>query len=222
MKIIFFSLIISLLYGDEIQRMEMIVSDIAKLRISYETCKDELKSVKSSKLTNLYKPEKTTDIKNENYILNQKVVKLTKQLLNIQNILKIKDREIISLRNKINHKRTKKVKIKENKALSLENICKKVYVEDDNPFPTLIMKDKYKTQKMKITTYKASSFRTKHVSSIYAYPDAKKIEQWEGGKSFTSNKKTSKWIKITGFFINKQWQKVSHDMWIKNSDVVKR
>jgi hypothetical protein len=98
-----------------------------------------------------------------------------------------------------------KIKLKESKCLNTQ----------ENTFPALKMRTK-------IIHTKASAYRLKKNAPIYDAVNGKKIDEWEKGTSFTSNQKTKKFIKITGYFKNKQWVKAQKPLWIHIDDAFKR
>ena len=77
-------------------------------------------------------------------------------------------------------------------------------------------------QKEEVQITKASTYRLSSDGAIYDSPNGKQINSWTKNTSFTSNRKTINWVKITGFFIDKKWKKAKEDMWIKKSQVSKR
>ncbi|MFK5937436.1 MAG: hypothetical protein QM497_03470 [Sulfurimonas sp.] len=89
--------------------------------------------------------------------------------------------------------------------------------EEPNPFPQLMMKEDNE-----VHSFKASAFRVNKLASIYDGVKGNVIQQWGKSTSFTSDKKTSSMIKITGYFIDKQWKSASSEMWIKAQDARKR
>jgi len=180
------------LYGDEIQRIESIVKDITKLRVAYEECQAELRDKKPVKMA-------------ANISINSDIEKYKK-------LLKIKDKKIKSLENKLKEKVKKQI------------IIKKEY-ENPNKFPKLALKFQYldkKPQEEKVEVVKASTFRLKVDSDIYDKISGDKIETWEKSRSFTSNKMSQNWIKITGYFVDKKWKKTKHGMWVRKKQVIKR
>lgn len=113
--------------------------------------------------------------------------------------------------------------------------------EDDNPFPQLMMKEKKNIKPLeteaqmvievkktptvtveRITTEKASVYRMNKEAEIYDAPHGKSIDRWEEKTSFTSNVSEGEWIKITGFFVDRKWQKAQEEMWVKAEDTLKR
>ncbi|MDQ7061234.1 MAG: hypothetical protein Q9M43_08885 [Sulfurimonas sp.] len=134
----------------------------------------------------------------------------------MKNILKTKDIAIENLQNKINIL----IKNKENNKNTLVLVEKEVLeCLDENPFPILMMK---KPLSEKEEQFKASSFRLIKNSSIYDSINGNKIAQWEEKSSFTSNTMSENWIKITGFFVDRQWQKSKESLWIKKENIIKR
>ncbi|QOY55774.1 hypothetical protein HUE87_05990 [Candidatus Sulfurimonas marisnigri] len=91
--------------------------------------------------------------------------------------------------------------------------------KENNTFPKLMMKEKYKEE---VTAFKAAAFVLSTDSIIYSSIKGKKIDKWEKGTSFTSNKKSKNWIKITGYFVNKKWKISEVDMWVKIAQVSKK
>ncbi len=226
MKIVFITLVLlSYLHADDVQRIEAIIKDIAKLRVDYERCESELKDKKTAlfsadtsscqKYKELYEKEK-----NKNVILeaqNDYDKDLLKSNKNFEKIIKKLEKQIKNQKKLLLSKDNEIKKLQKNS----KNECEKT-----NEFPKLMMKEKYKKQnyaeKKKITTFKARPFRLKADSYIYDSINGNKISQWQKGTSFTSNQETDEWVKITGYFVNKKWKKAKQEMWIKKAQVFKR
>lgn len=226
MKIVFIALLLlSYLNADDVQRIEAIIKDIAKLRVEHERCESELKEKKTAifsaetsscqKYKELYEEEKNKnvilkaqtdydkDLLKSNQNMAKSIKKLEKQIKEQEKLLKIKDIEIKKLQK------------------NSKNDCKNI-----NVFPKLMLKEQYKQQKHeateKIITFKPRAFRLKVDSDIYDSINGNKISKWQKGTSFTSNQETDEWVKITGYFVNKKWKKAEQEMWIKKSQVFKR
>ncbi len=136
-----------------------------------------------------------------NYQKSQKELNLCKnRVKTLENKLKIANNLLKTKESKI-----VKVKVKEIKYLK----------NKENIFPKLKMRTK-------IIYTKANTYRLKRNAFIYNAVNGKKIDEWEKGTSFTSNQKTDKFIKITGYFRNKQWMKVENLLWIHSNDAFKR
>ena len=67
-----------------------------------------------------------------------------------------------------------------------------------------------------------SAYRMATNASIYSTPNGVKVDTWESGRSFTSGTSYDGWVKITGYFVNRVWQAASEDLWVKESDVIRR
>jgi len=194
--LLLFFLILNTIQADEIKRIESIVEDITKLRVQYKECKASTQT-------------KVDDVERKNKI---KIKNLENQISKYEKMLKIKEKEILALKNEKNNKKDSK---------SSENqICKKIIVDKPNEFPKLVLKDKY--NKQNIIKTKPSTYRLNKDAFIYDSINGKKIEEWEKHTSFTSNTKSNLWVKITGFFINKVWVKSESSMWVPLKDVRKR
>ena len=90
---------------------------------------------------------------------------------------------------------------------------------DNNAFPPLVLKDEYKATENETRAY---AYRLAKDAKIYDAIDGVVVTQWEARTSFTSNKRTKEWIKITGYFVDKVWRPSTKEMWIKSSDTIKR
>ncbi|MDH4943805.1 hypothetical protein [Sulfurimonas sp. C5] len=198
MKFFFFIcfLLISL-NADEMQRLESIVKDIEKLRIDYEFSQTKLQECQTSLQT-----QKENLANNEIYI--NKIKNLENQIKKLENSLKNKNKNT--------------VKIKEKKIISLNNKINtdKCIEKKDNEFPNLKMREKQE----KDTT--PTTYRLNQDSIIYSSIDGKEIAKWEKSTSFTSTLRIGKWIQISGYFVNKQWQKAQKQIWVKASNALKR
>ena len=140
-----------------------------------------------------------------------------KRITELQEQNSIYEKKISSLENQIdilkNSKKSNK-KIEKIKVVVEKEVCK-----DENKFPNL----KLKHQKEHLIHFEASAFRFKDDAPIYADLNSNVIvDKWEKGTSFTSNLKSEKRIKITGYFVDKTWKKAEKNMWVDLDDVVKR
>ncbi len=247
-------ILVTFSYADEMQRIESIIQDIAELRSDYKECMKELESKGIEDTdTNVISDMKAVQTDARSVALNTKVEELEKLLYEKDKILKTKEERIEHLKDQ----NSEKAKTKDNDIISLENAYKKELRSkdktiallkdelkklrskrvtkskpkiDDNPFPKLVMKDRYSNvhsknedaAKDKIESFKARTYRLKYDSVIYDDINGKKIDLWTKRTSFTSTKKYKYWIKITGYFVNQQWQKAKNDMWIKEAQVIAR
>lgn len=232
----------SLLFSadDEIQRIESIVKDITQLRVQYETCQEKLDSV-SSDTYSLEKQLKDEQQKNilllseldtcadshkENEKLRFQILKLEKSNIDLENRLKAKYEKIVLE--------------KENRIKYLENQIKNKHKTEKKPFnqfPKLVMKEN-EVEKTQEKLYRKeprqnlnniqeeetepSAYRLKYESDIYESVDGVVVDRWEEERSFTSNRKYKKWVKITGYFVDQKWRKAQKDLWVLEKNVVKR
>lgn len=180
--------------ADEIQRIESIVEDITKLRVNYEKSQENL----TQSLIELKKEKK----KNEDFL--KEVESLKKEIINLKNQIKNKDKTNLSNQNQ-------KVKIKEK-----VKICSESQIVKKNEFPQLQMKKK-KTE-VDMLEGAARTYRLKNSAKIYDAIDGDVIEEWEERTSFTSNVQSGTWIKVTGYFIDKKWHSSTRSLWVKTKD----
>lgn len=206
----------SLLYGDDMQRLESIVKDTTELRADYEECKSELQT------KNVQKEIVNDEIKTNISTCQVENEKMREKLEKQKIILIAKDKEIISLENKLKTYRVNPI--------STAKAC-----EEKNVFPQLMMKedslqeDTFKVESSalkldnkEVIIFANGTFRVKVNTNIYDSPNGKKIDEWEMNRSFTSTQRVGNWIQITGYFIDKKWIKATKNMWIKEEDTLKR
>ncbi len=67
-----------------------------------------------------------------------------------------------------------------------------------------------------------SAYRLASNAGVYNGINGTKIDMWEQGRSFTSGTSSGGWVKITGYFVNRVWQPAGEEMWVKESDVIRR
>ncbi|WP_345978585.1 hypothetical protein [Sulfurimonas sp. HSL3-2] len=189
-------LVILSLNADEIDRIDDMVSDISKLRSSYESCQKELSEVKEKNQVLKTEIDSMEELNSRNKEPYQKEIEaLKKEVANSKALLERKEKEIQNLNSKITNIET-----------------------PDNEFPKLIMKEEYKKEENNLTYFKATTYRLKDNTYIYDGPNGKKTEIWEKDTSFTSYIKKGNWIKITGYFINKVWVSAKDkEFWVKES-----
>jgi len=208
MKIVLVLLTFSLscMAADELTRIETIVKDITKLKTDYADLEVENSKYKSALIST----------QNENDVLRTNL----KLYSNYEAKDKAYKKEIEALKDEL-------------KTLNLR--FKKLQA-DKNEFPQLQMKKKYQkkpepkkevvvteiTDDGEIVFFEATTFRVNKDAKIFDGIYGIEIDIWDKSTSFTSNQKTSEWIKITGYFVNKTWQSAPKEMWVKASDADKR
>jgi hypothetical protein len=67
-----------------------------------------------------------------------------------------------------------------------------------------------------------SAYRFATNAGVYNGINGTNIDMWEQGRSFTSGTSSSGWVKITGYFVDRVWQPAEEEMWVKESDVIRR
>ena len=206
-----------------------------KLEISQETNKVLEKKIKHLDGDTVHIIEPQDSVYKEKYrLLSNENRQLEKELQAIKT-------KTASLEKKCVPKTITKVK-KITKTVEKKRVCL-----DDNPFPQLMMKEENVNRNSQpkkrlvdkeeapnrleelvsedveeVVLQKGRTYRLKQESAIYDTPDGKVIAVWEESTSFTSNIYKGKWIKITGYFVNKKWRKSTEEMWIKAKDTIKR
>lgn len=208
MKMIFFiSLLLTSLLADDFDKINIIVSDISELRKENEKCQAKLKNI-------TYKTEKQSLDYEKLYNEQKHKNVILKAQLEYSNDLQTSNKNL-----------TNKIEELEKLVKKQKNLLKTKSNNKKNTFSTLVMKEKYQkkySETQKIIRFKATSFYLNEDSNIYNSINGNKIFTWNAGRSFTSNKKTKKWIKITGYFVNKRWQRAKQKMWIKLQKVSKK
>ncbi|WP_428738664.1 hypothetical protein [Sulfurimonas sp.] len=212
-KIVFMVfLFVLILNADDMQRLDEIVKDIENLRISYDKSQDSLNKCQiqlhDQQEKNMILQKELKNESTETYMKSinvSDIENLKNQIKNLKKQIKNKDNEILLLKNKNNKIMDNQIK-KEN---TLEN--------EINNFPELKMRKQPKLVDNTPTTY-----RLTQESIIYSGIDGVEVDKWEKSTSFTSKLKTAGWIKISGYFVDKKWQKVQKDMWVKTSQAFKR
>jgi peptidoglycan hydrolase CwlO-like protein len=67
-----------------------------------------------------------------------------------------------------------------------------------------------------------SAYRMSTNASVYNAPGGSMVDTWEARRSFTSGTASNGWIKITGYFVNRVWTRADEELWVKESDVIRR
>lgn len=67
-----------------------------------------------------------------------------------------------------------------------------------------------------------SAYRMATNAAVYNAPGGSVVDTWEARRSFTSGTEVNGWVKITGYFVNRVWQRADQDLWVKESDVIRR
>lgn len=151
----------------------------------------------------------------------KRVAELEKMLGEQNETIKSKEREIVALKKEL----AQKAKFKETRS---KTIIKEREVpqamHEENEFPKLKMKE----SSAKVTSESEdlyatqATFRLTNDSSIYNAINGAKVTQWSKDTSFTSNLRSKNWIRISGYFVDKVWQRAKEELWIENSNVMQR
>lgn len=232
-------LALSFLQADELQRIESIINDIAKLRVEHEECQRalELKGTMRAQTTKEFDGEKyeknIETLREKNSSLEKNIQNQTllvqnsqKEIKKYKNLLKTKENEIKTLKNQLailEKKKENEPKIVVKEVIKKVVIEKKMHPKDENIFPTLMPKNSKfeKKQELQQET-KPTTYRLKEDSFIYNNIDGDEIYTWEKDRTFTSNAKTQNYILITGYFVDREWMKAEEELWIKKADVFER
>lgn len=228
MKLIIISIILSLfLYGDEIDRVESVLKDIEKLRKDNIECQNKLDSMNNSKEVEKYRRLLFLE-KQKNNLYAEKIKILDKSATTIEKNDNSNNKKIKILLSKENEykkiisKYQEKIKIKDNIIKSLKNQINTNSKEnisiENNPSQKLVIKENAEI----IETFKASPFRLNSASDIYDSINGNVVYKWEDKTSFTSSVMTQNWIKITGYFVDKKWQRSDKELWVKKINTIKR
>ena len=196
MRFIFltFFLLTTLLSAQEIQRIESIVDDITKLQNSYVSVKNELNDEKE---------------KSRKYV--KKINSLEKEIITLKKEVKTKENNLVT------SDKTKSLKSKNQ--IKRKKCLNSSIRREENTFTILAMKGEYTKKEVAAIHYvKASTYRVNKLAYIYKEINGEVIDEWEEQRSFTSNKKSNGWIKITGYFINKLWIPADTSLWIESRD----
>ena len=188
-----FFLLVTLVSAEEIQRIESIVEDITKLRNSYVTVKNELKSEKE---------------KNRKY--TKRIQSLENEILTLEEEVKTKENTPIV--------RSSKKQIKSKNQTKQKSCLKSKIKVETNTFPNLALKSEFQKKDKEVHYFKATTFRVNKLAYVYDTVEGDVVDEWEESRSFTSNQKSNGWIKITGYFINKVWTSSKTPLWIESKD----
>lgn len=210
MRLLLISLVLffALLHADEIERIESIVNDITSLKKEYTNVQNSLVNMEV----------RLEEEKVKNKRLSLKEEKYQKKITSLENEIKKIRKSPKPKQNKQKTCKKQEIKIIKN-IIRIEKPLITQTTQESNKFPNLLMKEEYKGSEFDTHAY---SYRVKKEAAIYDAMDGAKVDVWEEQTSFTSNVKTSKWIKITGYFVDKVWQPTTKEMWIKSSDALKR
>ena len=235
-------LIITFTYAEEIDRIDSLVNDINTLRENSSDCKSKVDTGSVEKLKQykvLLKSEKDKNnillkeigsLEKLNKKLNTSSINSDKSDKSSVKLLKDKDLKILSLQSE----QKRRLESKDKEIQSLKNQIKisknkqKVLEKSIENQKVSVVKPKIitKTKKKPVVTVSknthAGTYRLKNESTIYNAISGEKIDTWEKDTSFTSSIQKDNWIKITGYFVDKKWQKSQKEIWVKKADAFKR
>ncbi|DAB39026.1 MAG: hypothetical protein A2023_06195 [Sulfuricurvum sp. GWF2_44_89] len=71
---------------------------------------------------------------------------------------------------------------------------------------------------------KSSAYRMASNAPIYNAPGGSVVDTWEERRSFTAGNPSGGWVHITGYFVNRVWQRTAEgeNLYVRESDVIRR
>ncbi|MDP2850450.1 MAG: hypothetical protein Q8O20_05190 [Sulfuricurvum sp.] len=71
---------------------------------------------------------------------------------------------------------------------------------------------------------KSSAYRMASNAPIYNAPGGSVVDTWESRRSFTAGNPSGGWVHITGYFVNRVWQRTAdgENLYVRESDVIRR
>jgi len=221
---------ISLLFADEMARIESIVKDVSVLRQKYEACQDKLDQIESA-------PKQCAVNELELKARHQEILTLEKENESLKNDLSLyrskmdaKLTQIIAENEiKITHFRDENKRLQEEieklQAGDMTNSKSVIACACEATFPKLTMKPGFEhlqePQKSKWSSSK--TYRLKHEAKIYDAIRGKVLETWKARRSFTSMYQKQDWIRITGYFVDRKWRSARNEsLWVKAEDAFLR
>jgi hypothetical protein len=213
----------------ESKKIQNVTPKIESQKEATSTCQEKDKEIQKYK--NLLKQSegrysilsssKATKQKAGTALDAKRVAELEKMLEEQNETIKNKEREIVSLKKEL----AQKVKFKESKSkTTIKEREIPQSIDEENEFPKL----KKKESSAKVTPESEdlyatqATFRLNNDSSIYNAINGAKVAQWNKDTSFTSNLRSKQWIRISGYFVDKVWQRAKEELWIENRNVTQR
>ena len=226
---------------DSVNRMQNAVDEVIELRKNYEKSVQDLSTCRNSlnkKSKDIQKVSKNEGYDYKEFEKNlEQLVQLRRANINLvkssnklesdlkkskQTVKKLQDENIkLSFQiDRLKQSSQKNLHVEKSKKKTVKK--KKLHVEKINKkIKPKVVKNK-KAKKKKVTYKKAGTFRLNKKAKIYDKVNGKEVYTWEEKTSFTSNVFKGKWIKITGYFVNKQWQPTVKCLWVKEEDTARR
>jgi predicted nucleic acid-binding Zn-ribbon protein len=194
---------------------------------------------------------KTTSSVHEKVVTVTKVVEPTEKIVALQRELSAAQATIAKLKNTTGAKTVIKEKIVEkvvykDRLIPQEKVVEKIVYKDrpviqekivekvvykDRPVAAVAEKVTPKTAVESKTPLTAAEpvkksapcvYRMASDAPIYSAPGGHVVDTWEARRSFTSGTAANGWVKITGYFVNRVWTRADQELWVKESDVIKR
>jgi len=191
-----------------IDRIEAIINDVSSMREELNSCVNALES-----------SQKKRELASNNLLLcTRSSAQMKRELGDLTKAYKALELKYRALKQRVNTKK---------RIQPLQLDCAKqrksvvVIPKDDNPFPTL-QKGKHSSA-FALIHFKPTVFRTNKACKVYDTPNGNVVAFWEKGRSFTALSRTQTFIKVSGYFIDKQWRSAKDEsLWIKASDSKQR
>ncbi len=192
---------------------------LAALEKRYETLEREHTALKA---THMKMEHDFRAIKAQNKVSASAQKQQGDQDTTVKNELKEQQQRYASLQKELTLLQQKYVQLQQR--LKQDNTPKIASKESD--FPKLTMQPQYEAleeERASTIWTEAKTYRVHKDADIYEAPEGKSIDRWKAMTSFTSMQKEGKWIRITGYFVDKKWHSARDvSLWIRQSDVIER
>lgn len=207
--------------AEDIERIERIVRDVTELRQKYESCQEALSRIETAPME--------CDVSKAELLMRQKA-----QLSCEERLERLTSAQTQPCQ-------ASKSDALEAKIKALEEELKastQRYTQLQTQYESLRMdheglKQQSVSAASKQETLSSSSvpfawaearaYRLLREADIYDAPGGKIVAHWEAQRSFTSMQGEGAWIRITGYFVNKQWRPSREEsLWVRAEDAFRR
>lgn len=197
--------------------MEQIVRDVTELRQKYETCQEALSHIETKPME--------CEVNKAELLMRQK-----EQLSCEERLERLVSAPTQPCQASKSDGLEAKIKALEKELKASKQRYTQLQTQHESlrmDYEGLKQQQNYKPQKAAsnapFSWSEARAYRLLREAEIYDAPNGKVVARWETQRSFTSMQGEGEWVRITGYFVNKQWRPSREEsLWVKAEDALRR
>ncbi len=222
-------------FGEELERIERIVHDVGALREKYEACQGALERFETAPMECEVNKAELVMRQKAQLACEERLEQLQAQRQTIVNTTPCQECNVSALHQQIDSLKLalevaqKRYAVLEAQKKALPKPSLHVTRSKSESVPVAVSASAFsKAPEAAVSSEayvwaEARAYRLLRDADIYDAPSGKVVQRWEAQRSFTSMQGQKGWVRITGYFVDKQWRPSREEsLWVRAEDTLGR